>query len=90
MGPGGIPKDHECEVIENDAPVPKHIPCTDLVLLEAFRSKKDEPAVTSAEEDSSDDESQLVEDFQNRDDFEPQTSPQDSIKNGTRGRSQRL
>lgn len=24
--PWGIPDDYECEVIENDAPVPKHIP----------------------------------------------------------------
>lgn len=24
--PWGIPDDYECEVIENDAPVPKHVP----------------------------------------------------------------
>ncbi|RAL46396.1 unnamed protein product [Cuscuta campestris] len=24
--PWGIPDDHECEVVENDAPVPKHVP----------------------------------------------------------------
>ena len=24
--PWGLPDDYECEVIENDAPVPKHIP----------------------------------------------------------------
>jgi len=24
--PWGVPDDYECEVIENDAPVPKHIP----------------------------------------------------------------
>ncbi|KAF3643176.1 putative NADH dehydrogenase [ubiquinone] 1 alpha subcomplex subunit 5, mitochondrial [Capsicum annuum] len=30
--PWGIPNDYECEVIENDAPVPKHIPLPVLVL----------------------------------------------------------
>lgn len=24
--PWGVPDDYECEVIENDAPVPKHVP----------------------------------------------------------------
>lgn len=24
--PWGIPEDYECEVIENDAPVPRHVP----------------------------------------------------------------
>lgn len=24
--PWGVPEDYECEVIENDAPVPKHVP----------------------------------------------------------------
>ncbi|KAH8482943.1 hypothetical protein H0E87_027621 [Populus deltoides] len=24
--PWGVPDDHECEIIENDAPIPKHVP----------------------------------------------------------------
>lgn len=24
--PWGVPDDYECEVIENDAPIPKHVP----------------------------------------------------------------
>ncbi|KAK9278465.1 hypothetical protein L1049_028030 [Liquidambar formosana] len=56
-GFGGIPEDYECEVIENDAPVPKHIPLHRpgpipnefYQTLEAVRYKKDEPAVNSGE-----------------------------------------
>ncbi|KAH0688188.1 hypothetical protein KY284_018741 [Solanum tuberosum] len=59
--PWGIPDDYECEVIENDAPVPKHIPLHRpgplpeefYNTLEAITSgkletsKKDEPAIAS-------------------------------------------
>ncbi|KAH0690195.1 hypothetical protein KY289_017553 [Solanum tuberosum] len=59
--PWGIPDDYECEVIENDAPVPKHIPLHRpgplpeefYSTLEAITSgkletsKKDEPAIAS-------------------------------------------
>ncbi|KAK9278348.1 hypothetical protein L1049_027913 [Liquidambar formosana] len=55
--PGGVPEDYECEVIENDAPVPKHIPLHRprplpnefYQTLEADSSKKDEPAISSSE-----------------------------------------
>ncbi|KAK9147386.1 hypothetical protein Scep_006143 [Stephania cephalantha] len=57
--PWGVPDDYECEVIENDAPVPKHVPLHRpgplpeefFKTLEAVSSlpKKDEPATTSGE-----------------------------------------
>ncbi|KAE8662640.1 putative NADH dehydrogenase 1 alpha subcomplex subunit 5 [Hibiscus syriacus] len=54
--PWGVPDDYECEVIENDAPVPKHVPLHRpgplpeefYKTLEAV-SKKDEPRITSGE-----------------------------------------
>ena len=54
--PWGVPDDYECEVIENDAPVPKHVPQHRpgplpeefYKTLEAI-SKKDEPNITSGE-----------------------------------------
>lgn len=64
--PWGIPDDYECEVIENDAPVPKHIPLhRPGPLPEEFyktletvasgkleSSKKDEPPIASGESQS--------------------------------------
>ncbi|KAG5600702.1 hypothetical protein H5410_032072 [Solanum commersonii] len=65
--PWGIPDDYECEVIENDAPVPKHIPLhRPGPLPEEFYntmeavtsgkldagSKKDEPAISSGDSQS--------------------------------------
>ncbi|KAK9103744.1 hypothetical protein Sjap_020998 [Stephania japonica] len=57
--PWGVPDDYECEVIENDAPVPKHVPLHRpgplpeefFKTLEAVvsRPKKDESATTSGE-----------------------------------------
>ncbi|KAL5540280.1 hypothetical protein UlMin_024449 [Ulmus minor] len=57
--PWGIPDDYECEVIENDAPVPKHVPLhrpgplpeSFYETLEALQvaSKQEPPAVTSSE-----------------------------------------
>lgn len=57
--PWGVPDDYECEVIENDAPVPKHVPLHRpgplpeefYRTLEALQ-KKDTPAVTSSESQS--------------------------------------
>ncbi|KAK9277849.1 hypothetical protein L1049_027406 [Liquidambar formosana] len=57
MGPRGEFLKTECEVIENDAPVPKHIPLHRphplpnefYQTLEADSSKKDEPAISSSE-----------------------------------------
>ncbi|KAJ0043443.1 hypothetical protein Pint_17557 [Pistacia integerrima] len=54
--PWGVPDDYECEVIENDAPVPKHVPLHRpgplpeefYKTLEAV-TKNDAPAVTSGE-----------------------------------------
>ncbi|MBA0685299.1 hypothetical protein Goari_012968 [Gossypium aridum] len=54
--PWGVPDDYECEVIENDAPIPKHVPQHRpgplpeefYKTLEAL-SKKDEPKVTSGD-----------------------------------------
>ena len=54
--PWGVPDDYECEVIENDAPIPKHVPQHRpgplpeefYKTLEAV-SKKDELKVTSGE-----------------------------------------
>ncbi|KAL4383579.1 hypothetical protein GQ457_15G002400 [Hibiscus cannabinus] len=54
--PWGVPDDYECEVIENDAPVPKHVPLHRpgplpeefYKTLEAL-SKKDESKITSGE-----------------------------------------
>ncbi|KAE8694270.1 putative NADH dehydrogenase 1 alpha subcomplex subunit 5 [Hibiscus syriacus] len=54
--PWGVPDDYECEVIENDAPVPKHVPLHRpgplpeefYKTLEAV-SKKDDPKITSGE-----------------------------------------
>jgi len=60
--PWGVPDDYECEVIENDAPVPKHVPLhrppplpTEFhKTLEALSSPsgKDTPAATSSESPS--------------------------------------
>ncbi|KAK4363019.1 hypothetical protein RND71_018260 [Anisodus tanguticus] len=64
--PWGIPDDYECEVIENDAPVPKHVPLHRpgplpeefYKTLEAVTSgkletsKKDEPAIAAGESQS--------------------------------------
>lgn len=57
--PWDVPDDYECEVIENDAPVPKHIPLHRpgplpeefYKTLEAIssRPKMDEAAATSSE-----------------------------------------
>ncbi|KAH7557705.1 hypothetical protein ACOSP7_027573 [Xanthoceras sorbifolium] len=54
--PWGVPDDYECEVIENDAPVPKHVPLhRPGPLPEEFYktledvTKKEAPAVTSGE-----------------------------------------
>ncbi|GLT31234.1 hypothetical protein SLA2020_059840 [Shorea laevis] len=57
--PWGVPDDHECEVIENDAPVPKHIPLHRpgplpeefYQTLEAV-TKNDAPKITSSESQS--------------------------------------
>ncbi|CAL1371094.1 unnamed protein product [Linum trigynum] len=57
--PWGVPDDYECEVIENDAPVPKHVPLhrpgplpeefySTLEKLQ-LNSKEAPPAVTSGE-----------------------------------------
>ncbi|KAI3975639.1 hypothetical protein MKX01_017209 [Papaver californicum] len=56
--PWGVPDDYECEVIENDAPVPKHVPLHRpgplpeefFKTLEAITSapKKDEPAIAES------------------------------------------
>ncbi|KAE8704696.1 putative NADH dehydrogenase 1 alpha subcomplex subunit 5 [Hibiscus syriacus] len=54
--PWGVPDDYECEVIKNDAPVPKHVPLHRpgplpeefYKTLEAL-SEKDEPKITSGE-----------------------------------------
>ncbi|XP_038993922.1 probable NADH dehydrogenase [ubiquinone] 1 alpha subcomplex subunit 5, mitochondrial, partial [Hibiscus syriacus] len=53
LDPWVVPEDYECEVIENDAPVPKHVPLHRpgplpeefYKTLEAL-SKKDEPKIT--------------------------------------------
>lgn len=58
--PWGVPDDYECEVIENDAPVPKHVPLHRpgplpeefYKTLEAVQSKND--AVTSGQSESKD------------------------------------
>ncbi|KAF2315545.1 hypothetical protein GH714_040051 [Hevea brasiliensis] len=58
--PWGVPDDYECEVIENDAPVPKHVPLHRpgplpeefYKTLEAVQSKNDAPAVTSGQTES--------------------------------------
>lgn len=68
--PWGVPDDYECEVIENDAPVPKHIPLhrpgplpeefyktleavsTNTLEDAVSRSKKDEAAIPSGEQQS--------------------------------------
>ncbi|OVA02113.1 ETC complex I subunit [Macleaya cordata] len=60
--PWGVPDDYKCEVIENDAPVPKHVPLHRpgplpeefFKTLEALTSppKKNEPAITSSESSS--------------------------------------
>lgn len=59
--PWGVPDDYECEVIENDAPVPKHVPLHRpgplpeefYKTLEALTSSsKEAPAVTSGESQS--------------------------------------
>lgn len=56
--PWGVDDDYECEIIENDAPVPKHIPHhRPSPLPEEFHktmeaitsNKKDEPAITDGE-----------------------------------------
>ncbi|RVW41919.1 putative NADH dehydrogenase [ubiquinone] 1 alpha subcomplex subunit 5, mitochondrial [Vitis vinifera] len=57
--PWGVPDDYECEVIENDAPIPKHVPqhrpgplpVEFYNTLEAVTShpEKDTPAGTSSE-----------------------------------------
>ena len=54
--PWGVPDDYECEVIENDAPVPKHVPLhRPGPLPEEFYktldavTQKDVPPVTSGE-----------------------------------------
>lgn len=57
--PWGVPDDYECEVIENDAPVPKHVPQHRpgplpeefYKTLDAVQSRpeKDAPAVTSGQ-----------------------------------------
>ncbi|KHG16800.1 hypothetical protein F383_21884 [Gossypium arboreum] len=54
--PWGIPDDYRCEIIENDASIPKHVPQHRpgplpeefYKTLEAV-SKKDEPKITSGE-----------------------------------------
>ncbi|KAB2001154.1 hypothetical protein ES319_D12G281500v1 [Gossypium barbadense] len=54
--PWGVPDDYGCEIIENDSPIPKHVPQHRpgplpeefYKTLEAF-SKKDEPKITSGE-----------------------------------------
>ncbi|MBA0689939.1 hypothetical protein Goari_007640 [Gossypium aridum] len=54
--PWGVPDDYGCEIIENDAPIPKHVPQHRpgplpeefYTTLEAV-SKKDEPKITSGE-----------------------------------------
>ncbi|KAJ6867705.1 hypothetical protein NC652_038801 [Populus alba x Populus x berolinensis] len=62
--PWGVPDDHECEIIENDAPIPKHVPrhipgplpAEFYQTLEAVLTKRVEPkgapAVTSGESQS--------------------------------------
>ena len=61
--PWGVPDDYECEVIENDAPVPKHVPLhrppplpvefhKTLEALTSSKSGKDTPAVSSSESPS--------------------------------------
>jgi len=60
--PWGVPDDYECEVIENDAPVPKHVPLhrppplpTEFhKTLETLSSQsgKDTPPATSTESPS--------------------------------------
>ncbi|CAL0303351.1 unnamed protein product [Lupinus luteus] len=55
--PWGVPDDYECEVIENDAPVPKHVPLhrppplpTEFhKTLESLQSGKDTAAISSGE-----------------------------------------
>ncbi|KAK6925881.1 NADH dehydrogenase [ubiquinone] 1 alpha subcomplex subunit 5 [Dillenia turbinata] len=55
--PWGIPDDYECEVVENDAPVPKHVPlhrpgplpAEFYKTLEAVSLETNEPAVASGE-----------------------------------------
>lgn len=54
--PWGVPDEYECEVVENDAPVPKHVPLHRpgplpeefYKTLEAVMAKKDEPAIPSS------------------------------------------
>ncbi|CAK7338722.1 unnamed protein product [Dovyalis caffra] len=62
--PWGVPDDYECEIIENDAPIPKHVPkhvpgplpSEFYQTLQAVQTKrvepKDAPAVTSGESQS--------------------------------------
>lgn len=60
--PWGVPDDYECEVIENDAPIPKHVPYHRppplpeefYKTLEAVTSKpkEDTPAVSFSESPS--------------------------------------
>lgn len=60
--PWGVPDDYECEVIENDAPIPKHVPQHRpgplpeefYKTLEAVTSglNKEVPKVTSSESSS--------------------------------------
>ncbi|KAI5559702.1 hypothetical protein BDE02_17G130300 [Populus trichocarpa] len=62
--PWGVPDDHECEIIENDAPIPKHVPrhipgplpAEFYQTLEAVLTNRVEPkgapAVTSGESQS--------------------------------------
>lgn len=54
--PWGVPDDYECEIIENDAPIPEHVPHhRPGPLPEEFYktlevvSTKDEPKITSGE-----------------------------------------
>ncbi|XP_050224868.1 probable NADH dehydrogenase [ubiquinone] 1 alpha subcomplex subunit 5, mitochondrial [Mercurialis annua] len=55
--PWGVPDDYECEVIENDAPVPKHVPLHRpgplpeefYKTFEAVQTKKEAPAVSSGQ-----------------------------------------
>lgn len=60
--PWGVPDDYECEVIENDAPVPKHVPLHrphplpkefhDTLEALISKSGKDTPAVSSSDSPS--------------------------------------
>ncbi|KAL4575838.1 hypothetical protein LXL04_011925 [Taraxacum kok-saghyz] len=57
--PWGVPDDYECEAVENDAPVPKHVPLhrpgplpaefyktLEAAMAGQLNRKKDEPAIT--------------------------------------------